>query len=250
MYKLIKLWIDKSYEALNGKINKIPAVGYTINYDPNVSKLGGEHNGYITFYSQTIQRFLCSKLNTEEQFRAMTVIIVAHELSHIDQAIDYNMYSSNIQYAKSIEADNNKHTFIWLMNNLEYVNSIMYGIDIRFIIDYINTHNVNLQNNINLSIYETIRTQIEPLMSNTQCRFDDMINITLRILRNNIPIDYSVKLNGKLGNVESIMNAIREIYRYNRYMLENILTSTNSIIIVISLDESDSYMAKHMHSIA
>jgi hypothetical protein len=250
MYKLIKLWIEKSYEALNGKINRIPAVGYTINYDPNVSKLGGENNGYITFYSQTIQRFLCNKLSTEEQFRAMIVIIVAHELSHIDQAIDYDMYSSDIQYAKSIEADNNKRTFIWLLNNLEYVNSIMYGIDIQFIIDYASKHNINLQNSINLSIYDTIRTQIEPFMNQVSCRFDDMINITLRILRNNVPIDYVVKINGKLGNVENIMNAIREIYRYNRYMLENIITSISSMIIVVSLDESDSYITKHMHSIA
>ena len=249
MHKLIKLWIDKSYEALNGKINKIPAVGYTINYDPNVSKLGGEHNGYITFYSQTIQRFLCSKLNTEEQFRAMTVIIVAHELSHIDQAIDYNMYSSNIRYAKFIEADNNKRTFIWLLNNLDYVNSIMYGIDIQYIINYAKNYNINLQNNTNLSIYDTIRAQIEPLMSQVTCRFDDMINITLRILRNNIPIDYIVKINGRLGNVESIMNALREIYRYNKYTIKNI-TLNNSILIEISLDEEDSYIAKHMHSIA
>ena len=249
MYKLIKLWIDKSYEALNGKINRIPAVGYTINYDPNTTKLGGENNAYLTFYSQTIQRFLCNKLSTEAEYRAMTVIIVAHELSHIDQAIDYDRYANDIQYAKSIEEDNNKRTFIWLLNNLDYVNSIMYGIDIQYIINYAKNYNINLQNNTNLSIYDTIRTQIEPLMSQVSCRFDDMINITLRILRNNIPIDYIVKINGRLGNVESIMNALREIYRYNKYVIKNI-TLNNSILIEISLDEEDSYIAKHMHSIA
>lgn len=249
MYKLIKLWIDKSYEALNGKINRIPAVGYTINYDPNTTKLGGENNAYLTFYSQTIQRFLCNKLSTEAEYRAMTVIIVAHELSHIDQAIDYDRYANDIQYAKSIEEDNNKRTFIWLLNNLDYVNSIMYGIDIQYIINYAKNYNVNLQNNTNLSIYDTIRTQIEPLMSQVTCRFDDMINITLRILRNNIPIDYIVKINGRLGNVESIMNALREIYRYNKYTIKNI-TLNNSILIEISLDEEDSYITKHMHSIA
>ena len=249
MYKLIKLWIDKSYEALNGKINRIPAVGYTINYDPNTTKLGGENNAYLTFYSQTIQRFLCNKLSTEAEYRAMTVIIVAHELSHIDQAIDYDRYANDIQYAKFIEEDNNKRTFIWLLNNLDYVNSIMYGIDIQYIINYAKNYNINLQNNTNLSIYDTIRTQIEPLMSQVSCRFDDMINITLRILRNNIPIDYIVKINGRLGNVESIMNALREIYRYNKYIIKNI-TLNNSILIEISLDEEDSYIAKHMHSIA
>ena len=249
MYKLIKLWIDKSYEALNGKINRIPAVGYTINYDPNTTKLGGENNAYLTFYSQTIQRFLCNKLSTEAEYRAMTVIIVAHELSHIDQAIDYDRYANDIQYAKSIEEDNNKRTFIWLLNNLDYVNSIMYGIDIQYIINYAKNYNINLQNNANLSIYDTIRTQIEPLMSQVTCRFDDMINITLRILRNNIPIDYIVKINGRLGNVESIMNALREIYRYNKYIIKNI-TLNNSILIEISLDEEDSYITKHMHSIA
>ena len=249
MYKLIKLWIDKSYEALNGKINRIPAVGYTINYDPNTTKLGGENNAYLTFYSQTIQRFLCNKLSTEAEYRAMTVIIVAHELSHIDQAIDYDRYANDIQYAKFIEEDNNKRTFIWLLNNLDYVNSIMYGIDIQYIINYAKNYNINLQNNTNLSIYDTIRAQIEPLMSQVTCRFDDMINITLRILRNNIPIDYIVKNNGRLGNVESIMNALREIYRYNKYTIKNI-TLNNSILIEISLDEEDSYIAKHMHSIA
>ena len=249
MYKLIKLWIDKSYEALNGKINRIPAVGYTINYDPNTTKLGGENNAYLTFYSQTIQRFLCNKLSTEAEYRAMTVIIVAHELSHIDQAIDYDRYANDIQYAKFIEEDNNKRTFIWLLNNLDYVNSIMYGIDIQYIINYAKNYNINLQNNANLSIYDTIRTQIEPLMSQVTCRFDDMINITLRILRNNIPIDYIVKINGRLGNVESIMNALREIYRYNKYIIKNIALN-NSILIEISLDEEDSYIAKHMHSIA
>ena len=86
-------------------------------------------------------------------------------------------------------------------------------------------------------------------MSQVTCRFDDMINITLRILRNNIPIDYIVKINGRLGNVESIMNALREIYRYNKYTIKNI-TLNNSILIEISLDEEDSYIAKHMHSIA
>jgi hypothetical protein len=249
MYKFIKLWIDKSYEALNGKINRIPAVGYTINYDPNTTKLGGENNAYLTFYSQTIQRFLCNKLSTEAEYRAMTVIIVAHELSHIDQAIDYDRYANDIQYAKSIEEDNNKRTFIWLLNNLDYVNSIMYDIDIQYIINYARDYNVNLQNNVNLSIYDTIRIQIEPLMSQVACRFDDMINITLRILRNNIPIDYIVKINGRLGNAESIMNALREIYRYNKYMLKNIILN-NSILIEVSLDEEDSYVAKHMHSIA
>ena len=249
MYKLIKLWIDKSYEALNGKINRIPAVGYTINYDPNTTKLGGENNAYLTFYSQTIQRFLCNKLSTEAEYRAMTVIIVAHELSHIDQAIDYDRYANDIQYAKSIEEDNNKRTFIWLLNNLDYVNSIMYGIDIQYIINYAKNYNINLQNNANISIYDTIRTQIEPFMSQVTCRFDDMINITLRILRNNIPVDYIVKINGRLGNVESIMNALREIYRYNKYTIKNI-TLNNSILIEISLDKEDSYIAKHMHSIA
>ena len=244
--KLIKLWIRKSYDAMNGKINKIPSISYTFNYDPEANKLGGEHNGNITFYPQCIQRIF-SKLRNESQFRAMCVITVAHELSHVDQAIDYDRYASDIEYAKSIENDNNKRAFTWLLTNLNYVNSIMSNIDIEFIINQAKRYNVDVNGYYytNLSLYETIRTQIESLI-NIRVRFDDLMNIKLRIIKENSSFDFIIKSNGLIGNAEQIMYALKEIYKYTQYSLCNTIEN-DSLIILVQLNEDDLYITKHMH---
>ena len=49
------------------------------------------------------------------------ILIVSHELSHIEQDINYSRYSSDKEYRNWIEKVNQNHTKQWLYNNMEYL---------------------------------------------------------------------------------------------------------------------------------
>ena len=243
--KRIRLWVSKAYDYINGKINNIASVGYTLNFDPDAENLGGERNGYITFYMIPIQK-IGRQIGDVDSFKTMISFIVAHELSHIDQAIDYKRYADDIQYMKTIELENNKRAISWVVSNALPLREAMGGFNVNFIMTYAKHANINGITYPVEPLYETIRTQIEPLM---ETRFDDAINVVLRLSTQNTIYNYVIKENGYLGDVNQIMYLLREIWRYNNFKYTNTIVDPYSVCITVYLDEDNVYLERHMHAV-
>lgn len=245
--KRIQLWLSKAYNYINGKVNKIAPVGYTLNFNSDAQNLGGEHNGYITFYMIPIQK-IGRQIGDTDSFKTMITFIVAHELSHIDQAIDYDKYGNDIQYMKSIELENNKRAISWVVNNALPLRKVMGGFNVNFIMAFAQQSKINGIANPIEPVYETIRTQIEPLM---ESRFDDAINIVLMISnKNHTYSNLIVKQDGYLGDVNQIMYVLREIWRYNDFKYMNKMADPYTVCIIVFLDDDNMYLERHMHSLA
>lgn len=245
--KRIRLWVSKAYDYINGKINNIASVGYTLNFDPDAENLGGERNGYITFYMIPIQK-IGRQIGDVDSFKTMISFIVAHELSHIDQAIDYKRYADDIQYMKTIELENNKRAISWVVSNALPLREAMGGFNVNFIMLYAQHAKINGIANPIDPVYETIRTQIEPLMGK---RFDDVMNVVLMISnKNHGYTNLIVKRDGYLGDVNQIMYTLREIWRYNDFKYMNEMPDPYTLCIMVFVDDDNMYLERHMHSLA
>ena len=87
---------------------------------------------YITYYNYI-------KLYPEYQLINDCIFTVIHELSHIDQAVDYDLVNSNKSYLDDIEMANNYNTFTILKNNEQLALQVGYTYDARWI-EFLNTH--------------------------------------------------------------------------------------------------------------
>jgi hypothetical protein len=158
-------------------------------------------------------------------------------------------YAANdIKYMKSLELENNKRAISWVVNNALPLRKVMGGFNVNFIMAIAQQSKINGIANPIEPVYETIRTQIEPLM---ESRFDDAINVVLMISnKNHTYSNLIVKQDGYLGDVNQIMCVLREIWRYNDFKYTSRIIDFHTVCIVVFLDDNNMYLERHMHSLA
>lgn len=113
----IQDYLTKYVNFLSGKVNqKYPLIGYVFSYDPNITICAGCRRGQLRFYPLNIIKEFDG--TPFQEMKSWLIQIAVHELSHIDQDIDYDKYSTDIEYKKAIEEANENHTIEWIQNNL------------------------------------------------------------------------------------------------------------------------------------
>lgn len=108
--------ITRCMEFLNGKINPNFRC-YRYDFVSSESDIAaGENNGYITFYLQKIAEDYTEY--SYEDIISFMILIVTHELSHVEQNINYSRYIEDKEYRNYIETTNQNHAKWWIYNNM------------------------------------------------------------------------------------------------------------------------------------
>lgn len=128
-------------EVLVGKVNKFPYFGLNFSYESDSPSSAGESHGYITVYPIKFAKNYCKKYNLKE-LRSYIILICIHELSHINQSIDYDLYSTNKQYMSMIENENEINTTKWISDNINILKRGIPNFDVNFLL-YMSNYNVN-----------------------------------------------------------------------------------------------------------
>ena len=108
--------IHNMMRVLNGWVNPtISCFKYTFEYKKSPI-CAGERDAIIHFYPIKILEKM--ELYPDKIIRANVLFIVTHELSHIEQLLNYDRYSADQTYRKEIERGCNYHAFRFIMDNL------------------------------------------------------------------------------------------------------------------------------------
>lgn len=144
----VKSFLVKTYDLLNGCVNpgkKSERIFFMTNKEcreqysdicddlKNITNVGEITLATALDYTDGSSEVLVleDNINTilesvEDWWQTYMIKVIAHELSHIEQIINYPAYNNNIEYREFIEncANANAHRFIfnyarWLANNLQ-----------------------------------------------------------------------------------------------------------------------------------
>lgn len=119
--------IHNMMRVLNGWVNPtISCFKYTIEYKKSPI-CAGERDAIIHFYPIKILEKMESY--PDKVIRANILFIVTHELSHIEQLINYDRYSADPTYRKEIERGCNYHAFRFVMDNLSILHQRLRDFD-------------------------------------------------------------------------------------------------------------------------
>ena len=88
----------KVYNLVNGKINNIKPVGMKFIFDSNLA-------GFILSNGIFYLNPVSIKCETDLD-KTITLDIITHELSHLNQTVDYDKYNNDEEYHKLIELEN------------------------------------------------------------------------------------------------------------------------------------------------
>ena len=126
-YLQLEKEVNNTMQVVNGWVNpSIPCWKYTFDY--RKSKIcAGERDGEITFYP--IEMLNKIRLHPDNVVRANIVFITIHELSHIEQLIDYDRYMRDKQYCREIERGCNYHAFHFILDNLSILHQRLGDFD-------------------------------------------------------------------------------------------------------------------------
>lgn len=111
---------DRVYKYLNGKVNVIvPSTYYIFGEETKPTEFGSALGGRVKLNLINILNYSSMKNNTNEQkIKGLIIGAIAHELSHIDQNIDYSMMDNN-DYRMFIEKTNDANALMYIMNHYD-----------------------------------------------------------------------------------------------------------------------------------
>lgn len=225
MYYWIENEINKAMQFLNGKVNTLMPATYNCSYvDSEIC--AGTRNGNITFYIRKINKEY-EKFNTYS-LRTWIIIIVTHELSHIDQDLDYDRYFEDKDYMRYIEYANDNRATDWISSNIQLLHQGLGDFDESLIATrrHLLNGEVVRYHYINKDLF-TINL-IDKYIGN---RYHKYSNIYIKFFTvDKKPIkEIPIKVNGYL-NIELAYFVIKNIqYIENNYMNKLVNTSeTNS----------------------
>lgn len=126
---------------LNGKVNKLLCYRYDFIYgDINGVCAEGSY-GKIVFYPARIIKKYGDQ--PKKVFDATLLCITVHELSHMDQLIQFSRYVIDDNYRMRIEDGCNKRTYQFILNNINALHAAYGEFDEMVIDDIANSINFN-----------------------------------------------------------------------------------------------------------
>jgi predicted SprT family Zn-dependent metalloprotease len=57
--------------------------------------------------------------------KTVTLDIITHELSHLNQTVDYDKYNNDEEYHKLIELENETNVYNFIMNNINTIQKVL-----------------------------------------------------------------------------------------------------------------------------
>ena len=216
--------LTRCIEILNGKINP-NFLCYRYDFVTFESAIAaGECNGFITFYLQKI-----AEDYTDYDYPdivSFMILIVSHELSHIEQDINYSRYSSDKEYRNWIEKVNQNHTKQWLYNNMEYLHSVLGEFNDNIIIESCEVTSPGLMEFNQASITQLVRNIVSDYFLNqeNEANFFKFDYITMEFFDDDSGNEFDaiiIKEGNSVADPNLLVKHLDIIKRYRSLKLEN-----------------------------
>lgn len=242
-YSGYETMISQIMEFLNGRVNKLlRCFKYEFVYSDS-DVCASESSGAISFYIP----YLAYHYKQTEFYdvKSHLILICTHELSHIDQDLNYYKYDRDPYYRQWIEKTNELHSKEWIMSNLSVLHQVFgkFNDSVFFsIFEYAVSGDTGyvISNNSQLVCNVVERYLIDI----NKARYWEYRNITLRIIHNQKEECFIfVKRNGIVIDANSIFPLIYNLRRFNKVNIYNKNTKNKEdCFITVLTDDEDKHL--------
>lgn len=115
----------KAFNYLNTRVNRTRIPFFQLETAPNTNTVGHVVNGTMTLNIHNILE-LAKTFDKYDwaNIRGLILITIIHELSHINQNIDYNRFSKDETYHQRIELENHYNALNFMLNREEELHNL------------------------------------------------------------------------------------------------------------------------------
>ena len=115
----------KAFNYLNTRVNRTRIPFFQLETAPNTNTVGHVVNGTMTLNIHNILE-LAKTFDKYDwaNIRGLILITIIHELSHINQNIDYNRFSKDEVYHQKIELENHYNALNFMLNREEELHNL------------------------------------------------------------------------------------------------------------------------------
>lgn len=115
----------KAFNYLNTRVNRTRIPFFQLETAPNTNTVGHVVNGTMTLNIHNILE-LAKTFDKYDwaNIRGLILITIIHELSHINQNIDYNRFSKDEAYHQRIELENHYNALNFMLNREEELHNL------------------------------------------------------------------------------------------------------------------------------
>lgn len=115
----------KAFNYLNTRVNRTRIPFFQLDTSPNNSSMGHVVNGVMTLNIHNILEL--AKNNDKydwSNIKGLIILTIVHELSHINQNIDYDRFSKDDTYRDKIEMENHYNALNFILNREEELHGV------------------------------------------------------------------------------------------------------------------------------
>jgi len=115
----------KAFNYLNTRVNRTRIPFFQLDTSPNNSSMGHVVNGVMTLNIHNILEL--AKNNDKYDWpniKGLIILTIVHELSHINQNIDYDRFSKDDTYHDKIEIENHYNALNFILNREEELHGV------------------------------------------------------------------------------------------------------------------------------
>lgn len=115
----------KAFNYLNSRVNRTRIPFFQLDTSPNNSSMGHVVNGVMTLNIHNILEL--AKNNDKYDWpniKGLIILTIVHELSHINQNIDYDRFSKDDAYRDKIEMENHYNALNFILNREEELHGV------------------------------------------------------------------------------------------------------------------------------
>jgi hypothetical protein len=228
-----KYYIDSVMNLLNGQVNKNLRC-YRYSYIYSTDKVyARECNGAITF---NLQSMAYAFRNMEPLTRFAYIIrTTSHELSHVDQDVNYHKYERDYSYKAWIEKSNELNSVCFIIENLNMIKRNLGDFDHTILEDLYQYAKTNGTNYIPSSKSKMVSNIMETYMIDTnKTRYKELDTILLNLNG----IRYMIKHKGEVIDPNILYPVINELSNFNSMKVFNLVKKEdNTLIIKVQTDD-------------
>jgi len=243
-YSNYKYYIDAAMKLLNGQVNRnLRCYKFSYVYS-NDEVHARECNGAITFNLQS----MAYALKDMEPLIRFTYIIrtVAHELSHIDQDVNYYKYERDYSYRAWIEKSNELNSICFIMDNLNMIKMNLGDFNHTILEDLHQYAKINGTKYVPSSKSKMVANIMETYMIDTnRARYKDLDTILLNLNG----VRYMIKHKGEIIDPNVIYPVINELSNFNSMKVFNMIKEDNSLIIKVQTEDEQKRLEEIIYRI-
>lgn len=246
----------KAFNYLNTRVNRTRIPFFQLETAPNTNTVGHVVNGTMTLNIHNILE-LAKTFDKYDwaNIRGLILITIIHELSHINQNIDYNRFSKDEAYHQKIELENHYNALNFMLNREEELHNLFgdYSDDICLDLELTqkclenpqlknsyklrNTDDVAIVSLLNMftGLKKSDRVKVEECLINS-----NQVFVTYKDNNNNFSYKYSeiVKDIKGIWYTYKIFNIIKFIFTLPSYRVNIVLEDNTDLYINLTRNDN------------